>query len=440
MQELLKDYLVLSLGGLRKRYVALAVIFAFAIIATRYTIAPWLDSIMLSFLPGPVTALLITAFWGVLITWGFFIVTIRWGTKPLESLPIEHEGIVENLYGITEIKRHKSNKLFNYFKNQKDLNKLTHAHLANVVAETESASTEIIKESGSIDHSVNSLIDTIKGLSEQSHDLAVRSHASVEQNRNVIEMLKGYTQKRTSEMENDYDVVLSLAKNAKSLSGHVQLLKDISDQTNLLALNAAIEAARAGEQGRGFAVVADEVRKLSAQSERAATQVGESIIKMVSSIETQFSDKLNQERHREEATLLENLKDQLTDLTGYYEQLDALNTRTLEEVGHNSEVVARKILELLSKIQFQDITRQQVELVFKALEDTNAYIDKLGECQSKKECCDNKSCSVEDFNIENIFKYYVMKKQRDIHASVRGKGTTPTSAGKGAPKEDVTFF
>jgi methyl-accepting chemotaxis protein len=283
--------------------------------------------------------------------------------------------------------------------------------------------------------------DTIAELQRQTEALADSSGKTIEDNEKSIAGLRAYIGKRRTDVETDYKIVLGLAEDARSMTRLVDLLKEISDQTNLLALNAAIEAARAGEHGRGFAIVADEVRKLSKHSEQAASKIGQAMIKMADEIEGKFALKLNQDRNSQESGLLESLEGQLGSLGESYHKLDSLNRQILGEVGSSSERVAGQVLDLLAGVQFQDIVRQQIELVMKAIEEADGFANSLGGCMKEAKLCTEK-CRIDEFSADNIRKHYVMEKQRETHTAVvmPFPGKRVPHAPRQAAQNDITFF
>lgn len=239
--------------------------------------------------------------------------------------------------------------------------------------ETDMLATSITEMSASV-HEVAENASSAAGQAQQANDHGKLGQKVVDSNKQAISSL-------SDEVQRSADVIEKLKNDAGSIDDVVNVIRGIAEQTNLLALNAAIEAARAGEQGRGFAVVADEVRALASRTQSSTEEIQEMIGALQNSADHAFTI-MQQGKHRAETAVEHSnqAKDSLAKITDSISLMADMNTQ-IAAAAEQQSMVSSEISENANKLSM--FAREAAELSQGVSKSTNSLAGMANELKGK---------------------------------------------------------
>lgn len=299
-------------------------------------------------------------------------------------------------------------------------------HLANLesqvnaykqLSEEQAGSTELTQKLLQVNQLGSLMLNTVRnGLEKDAHALIAEQKALntleeiFSQTRTSVAQLQSRAKLISDQAEQTTNDTRKLEVNARNISHLVDSIQEVSDQTNLLALNAAIEAARAGEHGRGFAVVADEVRGLASKASEASEQINSLVIEIVGQIENI-------------AKLVEASQISSTDISTSSNQIDSIVDQVINYSDHMKQVI-----QLTSTSAFLNTVKLD-HAVWKA-----QVYQLISEGKFEETCVGHKDCRLgkwyfEGYGLRNFSHLQSFKDLNSPHEAVHEYGNQALKAG-----------
>ncbi len=230
-----------------------------------------------------------------------------------------------------------------------------------MAAGAQEQSIQTSEVASAVEEMTKTILETTKNTSLAAEAAKNAGDFAVEGGKAVNETILGIN-KISEVVSKSVNTVIVLGENSDKIGEIVQVINDIAEQTNLLALNAAIEAARAGEQGRGFAVVADEVRKLAERTTTATKEIGEMIKRIQKDTKEAViaikEGTIEVEKGKEKANTAGEVLNRIvkgagkvSDIVVQVAAASEQQAATAEEIGKNIEAISNVTNEAASGIQ-----------------------------------------------------------------------------------------